>query len=105
MYERAEAGLPVLSVIELMQESKLCSKAASQKKDLNKIETKDYNIINLKILDLSREGFISSKTDSTGRRKFLSLTPRGKVLIADGIVVLLEDSEAGRSPIIEIQSD
>ncbi len=100
MYERAEAGLPDLSVIELMQESKLCRKIACQKKDLNKTEAKDYNTINVKIRDLSREGFINSKTDATGRRKFLSLTPRGKVLIADGIVVSANSSNSSIPPVV-----
>ena len=87
MYERNENQNEQLTVLELMKQAKLCRINIEQKKDLNKTEHKDYNLINTKFRTYKREGFIESKTDDSGRRQFLSLTDKGMVFVSEGLVV------------------
>ena len=81
-----------------MKQAKLCRINIEQKKDLNKKEQKDCNLINTKFRTYKREGFIESKTDDSGRRQFLSLTAKGMVSVGEGLVVSANSSIPSVTP-------
>ena len=86
------------TVLGLMKEAKLCRKDIEQKKDLNKTEHKEYNLINTKFRLYKREGFIEATTDASGRRQFLSLTDKGMVFVGEGLVVSANSSIPSVTP-------
>ena len=73
--------------MELMKQAKLCRINIEQKKDLNKKEQKDCNLINTKFRTYKREGIIESKTDDSGRSQFLSLIDKGTFFVDEGLII------------------
>ena len=80
--------------MELIKEEKLCRINIEQKKDLNKTEHKDYNLINTKFRTYKKERFIESKNDDSCRRQFLGLTDKGMVFVGEGLVVSANSSNS-----------
>ena len=80
--------------MELIKEEKLCRINIEQKKDLNKTEHKDYNLLNTKFRFYKKQGFFESTTDTFGIRQFLKPTDRGMLLVGQGLVGTTDSSNS-----------